>query len=134
MAGHEARNLAARGYSARSGNPPVAAGREVTARYIRDRGLALRPYVAEVHRNALAHELREEARVPVRQPHAAVRARVPDRGRLTGPVDPVVLLRQGDPDDPDRAVRTRREALVLLRVGNFVEKRGLPVEPRVEGD
>ena len=61
----------------------------------------------ELHLRALADHGRELQRVPVGQPHAAVRRGVADGARLRRAVDAVVRLADVDPHHADGPVRAR---------------------------
>src|SRR5258707_8814964 len=69
--------------------------------------------------------------VPVRHADAAVRLRLADGGGFGRAVDSVMLLRQVDPHDPDRTIRTRCDLglrVLALRVPEqvrVVEERGV---------
>src|SRR5262249_49344326 len=56
----------------------------------------------------------QEDRIPVGQPHAAARGRVPDSFRRIRAVNTVMWFRQLHPDLPDGIVRPRRNERVLL--------------------
>src|SRR4029079_216714 len=62
-------------------------------------------------REAWLHHPRQPHHIPIRKAQAAVAFRFLDRLRLTGPMDPVMLLRKVEPGHADRAIRPGRELL-----------------------
>ena len=72
--------------------------------------------------------MRDFLRVPVREPHAAMRRRVADRFGIGRPVHAVVLLAERHPDHTDRRVRTGIHVRVRLRVGDLMVEGWVVVE------
>ena len=71
------------------------------------------------------HHPRQFLRIPIRQPDAAVRFRVPDAPGLRRSVDPIMLFRERDPNHPDRVVRTG------LNNGLLIGRVRVPEEVRI---
>src|SRR3954469_2758714 len=95
--------------------------------------LALQLFLEDDRRPGL-DERCDAQRIPIRQPHAPVRLRAPDGRWFRRSVQPVVFLRQVDPDDAHWIVRTGlNRRLRVCRLG-IPEQFRVVVKLRIEID